>query len=164
MNPTCSVHGCVKPARSATADLCPMHYHRKYRHGNVDKVSRDAEVTAVRGRYRSAYVPDHPLAGANGKAYVHRLVLHSLLGPGAHACHWCSKTVVWETDARDPAQLQADHLNGRRDDNRPENLVASCKPCNVARANHRILKAAGFWSVNDTVDRSCGRLPDLAAA
>lgn len=27
----CDVNGCQKPARSKTAELCPMHYHRQYR-------------------------------------------------------------------------------------------------------------------------------------
>jgi HNH endonuclease len=169
MTPQCTVPGCVKPVRSAKAELCAMHYHRKYRHGSVDRVSRDAGITTVRGRYKMKYVPGHPLAGANGKAYVHRLVLHTVLGPGAHACHWCSTAVLWETVEGDPAQLHVDHLNGQRDDNRPENLVPSCKSCNVARAGqarHRALVAVGFWSEHDTIQHlsSGGRRPELVVA
>lgn len=32
-NPTCSIDGCVKPARTKSAALCKMHYHREYRNG-----------------------------------------------------------------------------------------------------------------------------------
>lgn len=37
----CSVSGCDKPARSPVSDLCPMHYHRKWRHGDVGVNLRD---------------------------------------------------------------------------------------------------------------------------
>lgn len=40
---TCSVDGCLKPARSKSATLCPMHYHRQYRGkpiGTADELIR----------------------------------------------------------------------------------------------------------------------------
>lgn len=33
-NPTCTIDGCDKPARSPAADWCPKHYQRWYRHGD----------------------------------------------------------------------------------------------------------------------------------
>lgn len=146
-----------------------MHYHRKYRHGSVQKVARDSGVSVVRGRYATAYVPSHPLAGTNGKAYAHRLVLYDLIGPGAHPCHWCSKVVFWDALEGDPVRLHVDHLNGHRDDNRSENLTPACKACNTARgsqARHRALVGAGFWSGHDTIERlsSGGRRPTLMAS
>ena len=33
-NRTCSIDGCTKPARTKSAELCPMHYHRWYRYGD----------------------------------------------------------------------------------------------------------------------------------
>lgn len=35
----CDIEGCVKPARSLSAALCPMHYHRVYRNGSLDKLT-----------------------------------------------------------------------------------------------------------------------------
>lgn len=35
---SCDVPGCGKPARSRTAELCPMHYHRLYRYGSLERV------------------------------------------------------------------------------------------------------------------------------
>ena len=47
-----------------------------------------------------------------------------------------------------------DHINGDGGDNRPENLVPSCRGCNTARGLQRrsdMLRAEGFWSGSDTV-------------
>lgn len=34
---SCKVGGCQKRARSRVADLCPMHYHRQYRYGTLER-------------------------------------------------------------------------------------------------------------------------------
>lgn len=167
MRPRCNAPDCTRPARSAAAELCPMHYHRKYRHGSLDRAG--ANLSVIQGRYRSAYMPSHPLAMTSGKVYVHRMVLYDAIGPGTHSCHWCSTRVVWETLEGDPVRLHVDHLNRQRDDNRPENLVPSCKRCNVTRgsqARHEALVAAGFWSKHDTIARlsTGGRRAPLKAA
>ena len=36
---TCSIEGCVKPSRSRIADKCPMHYHREYRYGTIERTT-----------------------------------------------------------------------------------------------------------------------------
>lgn len=49
--PTCRVTGCDKPGRSMTQDVCPMHYHRKYRTGSYEiqpKPPRWADLTGRR--------------------------------------------------------------------------------------------------------------------
>lgn len=74
----------------------------------------------------SRYLPDHPLAAKNGKVAVSRLVLFDKLGAGDHPCHWCGCSLTWLT-------ICADHLNSDPTDNRPENLVASCRGCNANR-------------------------------
>lgn len=81
------------------------------------------------GSYRRLRRPDHPLADSNGIVPEHRLVLYEKIGPGAHPCHWCARTVYWNGE---PA-LVADHLNFLHDDNRPDNLVPACSPCNHQR-------------------------------
>lgn len=73
---------------------------------------------------------DHPLA-RNGQLEEHRKVLYDKIGPGPHYCHWnCGKLLEW----RDANELISDHLNGDKLNNDPENLVPSCRSCNVARA------------------------------
>jgi len=153
-NPTCTITGCAKLARSAKAALCPMHYHRQYRHGSTEAVAHKAGVTVSHGRrYRQTHDPKHPLAMRNGNVYVHRKVLYDTIGPGSHPCTWCGNAIEWGPKGT-PNILIPDHINGYGDDNRPENLTASCMPCNTARsqqARSRALRDAGFWSVNDTI-------------
>jgi len=154
-NATCTLDGCEKPSRGGTTGaLCPMHYHRQYRHGDVNAVAHQSGVTASLGRrYRTKYKPQHPLASKHGVVYVHRMVLFDAIGPGVHACHWCGTDVEWARKG-EPRELQPDHLNGDGADNRIENLVPACRSCNSGRgaqARHDALRAAGFWSVNDTI-------------
>ena len=151
---TCIVDGCNKNTRSRTASLCHMHYHRWYRHGSTDKASWASGLTASHGRrYRYVAAKGHPLAGKNGRAYEHRIVLFNLIGPGEHACYWCMETVQWLPKG-EPGALIVDHINGYGDDNRPENLVPSCYSCNTTRglqARSKVLRKAGWWSNNDTI-------------
>ncbi len=155
MHRPCRVEGCPTPSRSSGSDLCPKHYHRQYRHGSVHRTALavDAPSTGYVRRYRTAYRPRHPLASKHGIVYVHRLALYEEIGAGPHACHWCGTEVDWLPKC-DPRRLVVDHLNSIGDDNRTENLVASCSRCNTARgvqARRRVLVAAGWWSKHDTV-------------
>jgi hypothetical protein len=142
-----------------------MHYHRKYRHGSVNAVATGSGISASQGRrYLSVYAPGHPISSRNGKAYVHRVVLFDAIGPGRHACHWCGKSVTWDSTRGDADCLAVDHLNGVGDDNRLANLVPCCWGCNTARgqqARARALREAGWWSGHDTIShlRTGGRRP-----
>ena len=150
MRKLCEVEGCSKAARSNKASMCPMHYHRQYRHGITDKPQVDS-VNLGR-RYTSTYMPDHPLAMRNGKVYTHRLALYEKLGPGVHACHWCSQPIQWLPKGM-PHAINVDHLDNDGANNDPNNLVASCHPCNTHRGGmrtHAAYKEAGYW-VKDTV-------------
>jgi hypothetical protein len=153
-NPTCTIESCAKPARSMSASLCPMHYHRQYRHGSTEKVAHVNGVSVSLGRrYRQVPAKGHPVAHADGRAYEHRVVLYDLLGPGPHPCHWCGTGVDWLPKGT-KGELQPDHLNDDGSDNRPDNLVPSCRTCNSTRAVQRradALRAAGWWSGNDTI-------------
>jgi len=152
----CTVDGCEKPTRSNKADWCKMHYHRWYRHGSVDKVATATDVSVYLGRrYRAISRAGHPLATKHGRVYEHRAVLFDEIGYGPHACHWCGDEVDWLPKG-DPRELQPDHLNNDGGDNRLDNLVASCRTCNTARAMQRrsqALKEAGWWSNHDTIAR-----------
>lgn len=152
----CSVKECLAPVRSRFAELCMKHYHRKYRHGDVE-ANFDSISVRDQSEYQRTYAPDHPVAGPSGKTYVHRIVLYDAIGEGPHKCFWCKRIVMWRRGIDSPDALHADHLNGVRDDNRVDNLVPSCQDCNVARSSkrrHRILREKyGAWSVNDTIAR-----------
>jgi hypothetical protein len=154
--PNCIVPECEKPSRSNVANYCPMHYHRQYRHGSVDAQANESGVTVSHGRrYRQQYRPGHPVADKAGKVYIHRAVLHDLIGPGPHPCHWCALPVDWTVKGSADC-LHVDHLNDVGDDNRAENLVPSCARCNTARGSARrrqALLAAGWWSEHDTIAR-----------
>jgi 5-methylcytosine-specific restriction endonuclease McrA len=143
-----------------------MHYHRWYRHGDVNKTARESSITASLGRrYRTVAAKGHPMAMKNGRAYEHRKVLFDDIGHGIHHCHWCGTEVEWTTKG-DPRELHPDHLNGDGSDNRLENLVPACRRCNAARgsqARHDALRDAGWWSGNDTIAhlKGGGRAPRI---
>lgn len=155
-NPTCTVADCNKPRRSPTADYCPMHYHRWYRHGSVDKVATRAGITASLGRrYRTIYKPTHPLASKHGKVYEHRAVLYDTIGEGPHPCHWCQTPVAWLPKGT-PGALQVDHLDNDGGNNTPDNLAPTCSRCNTTRGQQlraAALASEGWWSNNDTIAR-----------
>ena len=141
---TCSIEGCPNKARSSRAEWCETHYHRWYRHGDpLAKPSDHLKIGSL-GAYRRRYARvGHPLrTPGTEQVYEHRLVLFDAIGYGPHVCHWCSAPVEWMVD------LQVDHLNRVRDDNRPENLVPSCAPCNTGRGRAELGRAfveAGWW-------------------
>lgn len=148
---SCKVESCEKPIRCG--GLCWTHYMRQYRHGDTGMTANGVSHRAPR-RYRSRYLPNHPLAMANGKVYAHRLALYERIGPGAHPCHWCQTLVEWTATKGNPRMLVVDHLNGATDDNDPDNLVASCHGCNSARGMQRkseLLRSEGLWSHHDTI-------------
>lgn len=148
----------MKPLRSRWADFCAMHYHRQYRHGDVNKTAVERPAKYVR-KYKSGMARNHPLAPPSGRVYVHRRVLYDKIGPGEHACYWgCGRILHWTVGqaAGDDNRLVADHLDGQGDNNDPANLVPSCHHCNVFRDDPKRvaeLRAAGWWSRNDTVSR-----------
>ena len=45
----CDVTGCGKPARTHTAELCPMHYHRMYRNGSLQRLELQPKWVDITG-------------------------------------------------------------------------------------------------------------------
>jgi len=133
-NGTCTVDGCINKARSLTSPYCEKHYYRIRRNGSVElkEVSRIPPKRLHTHGYILLYVPDHPLAvrHTGPYEYEHRVVYYDMYGEGPFKCNWCGKEVSWR-------DMHIDHLNDKRDDNTPDNLVASCPVCNQSRGRDK---------------------------
>ncbi len=131
-NARCQAPGCGAAPRSRTASYCEMHYMRVRRNGSFDRMPA-TPVLEHTGGYRLVYALGHPLAtSGHNHVYEHRVVFHSLHGAGPFNCHHCGIVVRW-------SDMHVDHLNDRRDDNAPANLVASCPTCNQHRGQHKAI-------------------------
>lgn len=113
-------------------------------------------------RYRVRYEPGHPLAfNAKGQVSEHRAVLWAKIGPGEHPCHWCGTTVQWcfgrRQGSRPADELNTDHVNSDRRDNRPENLVPSCFRCNVKRSPRSVQDDELYVIIKGRRNRAGGR-------
>lgn len=129
--PQCSIDGCEAKSRSGRSRYCEAHYYRVRRNGTVKTLAEvsppDSESLHSEG-YILEWAPDHPLTSRTtmSRVYQHRRVYYDENGEGPFNCHWCGTDVTW-------ADMHVDHVNAVRDDNRVENLVASCPACNVKR-------------------------------
>ena len=101
---TCSVPGCDKPFRCKW--LCATHYRRLRTHGDplAKVLVKDGSGYINTQGYRTLYRPSHPNADARGNILEHRLVMAEMLG----------RPLFPDENVH--------HINGVRDDNRPENL------------------------------------------
>lgn len=128
--PICSADGCTCRVRSSKAAYCEAHYMRVRRRGALSllrDVSQPNPITVHSHGYLLEWAPNHPLTKmAKGRVYQHRRVFYDAHGDGPFACNWCGQEVTWAT-------MHVDHINAQRDDNRQDNLVASCPACNKAR-------------------------------
>jgi 5-methylcytosine-specific restriction endonuclease McrA len=80
--------------------------------------------------YMRVYRRGHPLARKSGEIAEHRAVLFAELGDGPHPCAVCGRVLDWE-------QIEVDHIDGDRANNRLENLQAACKRCNLSLGRQR---------------------------
>ena len=81
---------------------------------------------------------EHPATAACGITGYHRVVLWDKLEGQNTNCHWCDTPLYWEKGFPTHKDgLVVDHLNGIKNDDRPENLVPSCGRCNLTREGVR---------------------------
>lgn len=108
--------------------LCNKHRLRLNRYGDVNHTKINAKGTGSLGNhgYRTVWAPGHPMAMKDNRALEHRYLMFNALGEGPHKCHWCPALLEWP-------EITIDHLNWNRTDNRLDNLVISCGPCNIKR-------------------------------
>lgn len=123
----CSTPGCNKTANRRKYNLCETCYFRMRRTGTTTKIERKPKYRYITGAgYIKLFIPGHPLADNQGTVFEHRKVLYDKLGDGIHQCQWCGAEISWD-------DIVVDHLNENKQDNSPDNLVASCNNCNRAR-------------------------------
>lgn len=153
----------TKGKASSRCKKCTDEYNKVWQEANPEKYKAARENWRRENEghtYKapSGYVKfigfEHPVANPSGITQYHRVVLFDKIGPGEHECYWgCGRMLSW--DKKYPQSLDAlvvDHLNGIRDDNRPENLAPSCAPCNagVSRRSRSLPKG-------DCSFEGCGR-------
>lgn len=112
--------------------LCSKHYQSWLKTAAPEdkrKRAANGSGTLRKDGYIQVRKPGHPTASVNGFAFEHRMLLWDKIGPGAHNCHYCSKSIMWHVD------LECDHLDHNRSNNNLENLVPCCEECNRARWN-----------------------------
>lgn len=128
----CTVDGCETDISKIMGRICRKHYYRWSKYGSWDLPP--VEPVRVNGNgYPIRHNPGHPLANlSGGRGLEHRMILFDAIGDGAHPCAYCGKSITWRVD------LTVDHVNHVRSDNKLENLVPACQPCNSRKANdHR---------------------------
>lgn len=77
---------------------------------------------------------NHPLAPPSGVVAVCRIVLYEKIGSGSHPCNWCGRALFWKPgEGLTNDAIMADHLDFDMHNDVPENLVPSCRTCNVHR-------------------------------
>lgn len=146
-DPICSVEGCEAKHRSN--GYCQRHYMRWWKTGDpgpVESTRRKApdRVVSPRDGYARIRRQDHPRADKAGMVLEHVVVMEEVLG----------RHIVWELGE------QVHHINGVKDDNRPNNLelwVCSQprgqRPADLVEWAHEILRRYGSADALETGGR-----------
>ena len=81
-------------------------------------------------------LPKHPLATKNGCVRLARANLWDKLKGQSASCYWCNLPLVWmigEKQRKVANALCVDHIDRDSLNDKPNNLVASCRECNANR-------------------------------
>lgn len=109
--------------------------------------------------YRTVKAPEHPLANQRGVVLVNRAVLYDELGDRRLNCYWCERQLFWRGVGIE--KVVADHLDGNRLNNQPNNLVPACRICNSNRARRPDFfthcPAGHPWTGDNLINRAAGR-------
>lgn len=107
----CNIDGCANMMWAR--GMCPMHYFRWRTRGEAGIPTKErpgGSRVVMRSGYVLIHMPTNPMAGGDGYVLEHRLVMEAVLG---------RPLVKGES---------VHHKNGKRDDNRPENLEVWVTP------------------------------------
>lgn len=123
----CRVEGCSRQWLYKKEALCQKHYFRLRRYGTTGLTAAPRKILVRKNMkgYVQVFEPDHPLAMSDGFVYQHRKVLFDS-GLFCGSCAICGKAITWKS-------MHTDHINCVVDDNRLENLRATCRQCNTFR-------------------------------
>lgn len=136
----CNVDECTRHA--SKKGMCDKHYQRLRKSGHTEDPVRLVDPK----RYLQRKLTNHPLAGKNGRVYVHRATLHDSCASENQPlpCYWCAQTVYWShSDIK--KRLVVDHLDHDRHNNTPENLVPACNSCNVKRTRRTNIRLSSQY-------------------
>jgi hypothetical protein len=103
--------------------------------GKLLPLTKPKRLSSSNDGYQVGFAPEHPMAYRNGVVLEHRRVGYEKYGPGSQTCNWCGTELEWST-------VEIDHLDWNRANNHPDNLVTSCKTCNLQRKSPKEEKAA----------------------
>lgn len=133
----CDVDGCGKPARSLTAELCPMHYHRQYRYGTLERTS-----TLVARGERQTTRPPHNTPGERfgTLTLVRRSGSGWLCQCDCGQTRWTMVGCLNRTGDQSTCGIKANHLSNHVD---------------YAGAHGRVRRTRGPASTHPCID--CGR-------
>ena len=122
----CTIEDCEKTIRYKKRQLCQMHYFRYMRNGQYDLSDRS------RHKRKDGYIlitdRDHRLSSKNGMVFEHRAIAYQKYGNDLPPCEFCGKQSSWSS-----RNTHIDHIDNKRDNNKPENLRVLCNSCNVGR-------------------------------
>lgn len=120
----CAIEGCTGKA-TRKAQHCEKHYIRIRRTGVATLRHAEGRYTTAAG-YIKLLDQTHPLSDSKGHVYEHRHVAYVEHKGTCPDCFWCGTTLQWQWAV-------VDHLDERKDNNEPSNLVVSCNDCNRSR-------------------------------